>query len=77
MKTLEERKKEIQKFIRNIYRGDTKMKKSKNEKIKKNIKIHEKLKRRISQEYSSSYKQATRQAKKLLLLKQKQKHYSY
>ena len=43
MKTLEERKKEIQKFIRNIYRGDTKMKKSKNEKIKKNIKIYEKL----------------------------------
>ena len=75
MKTLEERKKEIQKFIRNINRGDTKMKKSKNEKIKKNIKIHEKLKRRIPQEYSSSYKQASRQAKKLLLLKQKQ--YSY
>ena len=76
MKTLEERKKGKQKFIRNIYRGNTKIKKSR-KMIKKNIKIHEKLKRRIPQEYSSSYQQATRQAKKLLLLKQKQKHYSY
>ena len=44
--------------------------------IKKKIKIHEKLKRGIPQEYSSSYKQASRLEKKLLLLKQKQKHYS-
>ena len=50
---------------------------NKNQKIKKNIKIYEKLIRGISQEYSSSYYQATTQAKKLLLLKQKQKHYSY
>ena len=67
MKAREERTKG-----KHIYWENTKMKKSKNEKIKKNIKIHEKLKRRISQEYSSSYKQATRQAKKLILLKQKQ-----
>ena len=37
--------------------------KKKNEKIKKNTKIHQKLKRGISQEYSSSYQQATTQAK--------------
>ena len=51
--------------------------KIKNEEIKKIKKIYEKLERGISQEYSSSYQQATAQAKKLLLLKQKQKHYSY
>ena len=48
MKTLEERKEEKQQFIKNMYIEE--IKKSKNEKIKKNIKICEKLKRGISQE---------------------------
>ena len=53
--------------------------KYKDEEIKTNTKMNEKLKRGIPQEQSSSYNQATTQAKKLLLLKQKQKqkHYSY
>ena len=60
--TLEERKTEKQKFIRNMYIEE--IQNQRNEEIKKNTKIHEKLKRGMSQEYSSSYKQATRQAKK-------------
>ena len=46
MKTLEERKKEKQKFIRNMYMEE--IQNYKNEEIKKNIKIYEKLVRGIS-----------------------------
>ena len=53
MKTLEKRKKEKQQFIRNMYWEE--IQKYKNEKIKKNTKIHQKSKRVISQEYQSTY----------------------
>ena len=46
MKTLEERKKEKQKFIRNMYMEE--IQNYNNEEIKKNIKIYEKLVRGIS-----------------------------
>ena len=46
MKTLEERKTEKQKFIRNMYMEE--IQNYKNEEIKKNEKIHEKLIRGIS-----------------------------
>ena len=52
-----------QKFIRNMYIGDTRN--QRNEETKKNYKIHVKLKinEGISPKYESSYKQATRQTK--------------
>ena len=46
MKTLEQRKTEKQKFIRNMYLEE--IQNYKNEEIKKNEKIHEKLIRGIS-----------------------------
>ena len=46
MKTLEERKKEKQKFIRNMYMEE--IQNYNNEEVKKNIKIYEKLVRGIS-----------------------------
>ena len=46
MKTLEERKTEKQKFIRNMYMEE--IQNYKNEEIQKNEKIHEKLIRGIS-----------------------------